>query len=814
MKSTKSHPLVAAAVSAALAAGSLSALAAENAYDELEEVVVTAQFVEQNLQETPVAITAITAEMLEARSQTRIADVTAQSPNVLLQVNPAGGGNSMRAFIRGVGQGDQSPSVDPGVGIYVDDVYFATITASVFELLDLERVEILRGPQGTLSGMNSQGGAVKMYSRKPTGEGGYVEGIIGNLDRRELRASGDFTLAPGKLFARVTGMSRSREGYVKRLDYACMHPDDPYVISGAIPRGNHTTDCSMGTLGGQSVTALRGSLRWVASDDVEVNLIGDVTSDKSESQPMTLLRAAEFVPGASLSYQGVPYDNRYVAWGPEAGDTVVRDPYVNYADFLIPGVTYTPLDVAGTPGPNNGVFYAEPVNQANSWGASAAIDWRLPNGLMLKSITGYRDYTTVSGHDNDGSPAALLASLSEFYHDQFSQELRLSGRALDGMLDFTVGGMYFRQKTTYETRESDPFLVFFGPDPMNFPIFDFIQTDTTKNTFKGAFLHTLWHFTDQFSASAGIRYTDQDKDYTYYRFNVDGVNPFQPLSDPANPLNGRTGNFSGSHTDYRVSLDYKWTDDVMTYLSFATGFKGGGVTPRPYVPEQVRGFGPEELEAWEFGLKSRLFDRRLQANLALFYNDYIGYQGMASNCVDENGQLLPEGPQRSPCGQYLNVADAKVKGAELELEIRPVRGMLIDAAYSYLDFKFGAPYVETGSVIEGQRAPGIGRTKWSTGVQYTWNLPSGATFTPRLDVFYTPGYCGNLACDPVVSNSPYKMANARLTYRTADESWNVALEVTNLDDKLYYINKFYAGTYVTAMPGAPRSWALSVRRRF
>src|SRR5690606_12486592 len=158
-----------------------------------------AQFIELNLQETPVAITAITGEMLEARSQTRIADVTAQSPNVLLQVNPAGGGNSMRAFIRGVGQGDQSPSVDPGVGIYVDDVYFATITASVFELLDLERVEILRGPQGTLSGMNSVGGAVKMYSRKPAGEGGYVEGIIGSLDRREVRASGDFTLVPERL---------------------------------------------------------------------------------------------------------------------------------------------------------------------------------------------------------------------------------------------------------------------------------------------------------------------------------------------------------------------------------------------------------------------------------------------------------------------------------------------------------------------------------------------------------------------------------------------------------------------------------------
>ncbi len=184
--------------------------------------MVTAQFVEQNLQETPLAITAFTGDMLEARSQTKIADVAAQTPNVILQVNPAGGGNSMRAYIRGVGQGDQSPSVDPGVGIYVDDVYFATITASVFELLDLDRVEILRGPQGTLNGMNSMGGSVRLFSRKPAGEGGYLEGTLGSLDRRELRGSADFAIVPDHLFARISGMSRERDGYVTRYDYACM----------------------------------------------------------------------------------------------------------------------------------------------------------------------------------------------------------------------------------------------------------------------------------------------------------------------------------------------------------------------------------------------------------------------------------------------------------------------------------------------------------------------------------------------------------------------------------------------------------------
>src|SRR6202000_481722 len=129
----------------------------------LETVTVTAQFRTENLQQTPLAITAITASMLEARSQTSLQDVTAQAPNVILQQNGAGGGLSMRAQIRGIGQTDFDPAVDPGVGVYIDDVYFATLTGSDFELLDLDRVEILRGPQGTLSGMNSLGGSVKLY---------------------------------------------------------------------------------------------------------------------------------------------------------------------------------------------------------------------------------------------------------------------------------------------------------------------------------------------------------------------------------------------------------------------------------------------------------------------------------------------------------------------------------------------------------------------------------------------------------------------------------------------------------------------------
>ncbi len=199
------------------------ACAADAGEDVLGEVVVTAQFREQNVQDTPLAITAISAEMLESRNQTNLAEVTNQAPNVTLKPQGAAFGPSLGASIRGVGQFDFNPALEPGVGIYVDDVYYATLTGSILDLLDLERVEILRGPQGTLAGKNSIGGAVKLFSRKPQGEGGYLAGTYGSRDRIDIRGSADFALSE-KVFARISGVSKEQRGYIERRDYGCDHP--------------------------------------------------------------------------------------------------------------------------------------------------------------------------------------------------------------------------------------------------------------------------------------------------------------------------------------------------------------------------------------------------------------------------------------------------------------------------------------------------------------------------------------------------------------------------------------------------------------
>src|SRR6188768_1386352 len=261
---------------ALLMTGSAFAQQADNT-DQLEEITVTAQFRSENLQETPLAITAVTGDMLEARSQTSIYEVAAQAPSVFLAPQAQANGSGLIAYIRGVGQTDFNFALEPGVGLYVDDVYLPTLTGSLLDLLDLDRVEILRGPQGTLSGRNSIGGAIKLFSKRAEGHGGNLSLTYGSYDRVDVRASGDFTLIDDKLFVRVAGVSKNRDGYVDRIDYGCINPGS------GVPTLRLSQGCKLGTLGGVSYTAGRMNLRWLASDSVEVNFNADITNDSSEA---------------------------------------------------------------------------------------------------------------------------------------------------------------------------------------------------------------------------------------------------------------------------------------------------------------------------------------------------------------------------------------------------------------------------------------------------------------------------------------------------------------------------------------------------
>jgi iron complex outermembrane recepter protein len=730
---------------------------------QLEEVVVTAQFREQNLQQTPIAITAVTAGMLESRNQTDIAMVAGQSPNVTLQPNGAAFGSSMVAFIRGVGQTDFNLALEPGVGIYVDDVYYATLTGSLLDLLDLDRVEILRGPQGTLAGKNSIGGAIKLFSQKPTGDGGgYLEATAGTLNRVDARGAGDFKLSEN-VFARVSFSTKHHDGYVKRVDYGCTHPGSN------VPQHNVGDGCELGRDGSQAYTAGRVALRWIASDAVELNLAADLTNDQSGVQANTLIKYSGALGAATFTngVNGAPiaFGPQFVPYGSYSQDpNQPNDPYLSYAtytsnagSFIFGPDPYAPITVP-------------PINHFKTYGFSGVLTWKLNDNLNFTSISAYRNYTNQFAEQTDASPVGVQILLQRQFHHQFSQELRLNGRA-GTAVDYTVGAFYLDQDGGLNARVGLPWVGF-----------DFIHgPDSTPAKTKAGFVNADWHVTDALTVGGGVRYSDEQKDYTYLRHNSDNTD----VTDPAGynglvaGLNGSQAHFEGTRTDWRVHLDYQITPDIMPYIQTSTGYKGGGVNPRPFTPPQTLSFDPETLKAYEFGLKTNLFDHRMRLNTAVFYNQYDDIQLTLSACPT------------SPCALPANVGSAHVKGAEVEAEVRPTDNWELDASASYLDFQYTQITDPNSNITLDMKTPYTPKTKWSFGTQYELPLGGMGTLTPRVDVSHQSSVFSAAINDPVWNEiDGYTVTNAKVTWRNTEGDWQAALNVTNVTDKLYYLTYF------------------------
>ena len=785
--STVSSLALASALSFTFAAASSGPALAQDE-NVLETITVTAQFRKQNLQQTPIAITAVNSEMMDARSQTSIYQVSAQAPNVTLKPQGAAFGPSMGASIRGVGQYDFNPAYEPGVGLYVDDVYYATLTGSIFDLLDLDRVEILRGPQGTLAGRNSIGGAVKLYSKTPEGDGtGNVEATYGSRNRLDLRGSVDFKITDD-LFARVSGVAKKQDGYVNRLDYGCVFPESG--IPQQKPVGS--SDCVMAKEGEVDYNGARAMLRWDNGGPIEVNIIGDFTHD-DRTQSATVLTYANFpldvttdpatraAQAAAIDpYTGgaTAYDSRFV---PPIGS------YYNYAGY------FSPADATH---PDN---RADGRTKFEGWGLSGKVDWDLGSNMNLESITAYRSYDSAFSNDDDVSPLAHSLGQGTLTFWSFSQEVRLNGSFGDAsQVEWTLGGFYMDQKSVYATHQDLRYAglsPFFGNDP--------VTADS-----KAAFLHVSWAATDKLNLVGGVRYTDESKEYTFSRRNADGT-PHALLG----ALDGVVGPYSGDKVDWRGAIQYQVTDNVMTYAQVATGFKGGGVNPRPFVATQVQPFGQEKLTSYEVGAKTELWDRRIRLNAAAFYSDYKDIQLTANSCPE----FSPPIPG-FPCALPINAGDAHVKGFEVETSIQPSEGLLVDASVSYLDFTYTYVNPAAGGIDLTDVSPYTPDLKWSFGVQYEAQLGgNNGTLTPRFDASYQGDIFTNASNSSLGKIHSYVLANARLTWRDADDTWEAALEVTNLFDRYYFQTKFdlsgLAG-FTSGQPGRPREWAFTVKRNF
>jgi iron complex outermembrane receptor protein len=738
--------------------------------------VVTAPFRETRLQDTPLAITATSGADLAARGQTKLTDL--QAPSLAIQPATGGYGPAAQIYIRGVGQYDSNFSFEPGVGVYIDDVYYSTVLGNVFNLVDLDRVEVLRGPQGTLAGKNSIGGAIKLYSKKPDGGGSnFVEVEAGSYNLVNVRAAANMTIVDDKVFARISGMAKHTTGYVDRVDYKCANPTSAlptYATSG--------NSCLLGHEGGSNDIAVRGQLRILPVERLEINLSGDYFMSRGDPSPDILIAARQFttptVNGVAFGPMFIPPNN-----------------YTSYALFR---------------GSTISSFEGTPKSDLTSWGLSGSLDYEIADGIKFTSITAYRSAATDYGYDYDLSPIPKSESNNQPRQHQFTQEVRLNAE-IGKFADLTVGGFYYRGSALQNQRSLIASINS-----------DFFAADTIESKSKSAFAHVVVQATDRLNLTGGVRYTDDNKVYTFHRRTADGS-----FSPSQSPLNNVGGTFSKGVWDWRAVVDYRWSDAFMTYAQFSTGFKGGGVNPRPFAPNQVVPFGPERLKAYEVGFKSDFLDRMVRLNVSAFYNQYSNLQLQSSNPFFNVNMPVQNDPNlpnynptagTSPSGVFINAGDAHRKGFEAELTITPTQGLRINGSLSYLEGHYTSllPQATISGLNINMELPFSPKWQGNLGIQYELPVGSG-TLTPRIDYEYKGKYYANPVNDPRNLVAAHNVFNAHVTYRTGNGDWEFTGAVTNLTDKFYWVSKadlYVSSGYVTGIPSRPREWSLTLRRNF
>lgn len=740
---------------------------------QLEEILVTAQFKRENMQDTPIAITAVDAAAMESRGMTNLADAANHAPSVFIAPAAYGFGQSASVTIRGIGQADPHIALEPGVGIYIDDVYYGMLSGSIFELLDADRVEVLRGPQGTLEGKNSIGGSVKLFSTTPGPDpNAYVEAGYGSFNHFIARGATNITLIPDTLFARVSAGTIHEDGYLTELDYTCATGQPLNLGPGLSGSNRHNTaNCNIGTEGGKDVVSARASLRWIASEQVTDLFIADVTNDNSQN------------PAEKLLSQG--------------------STWAGTANFITCATCYTNYETnQGRPYPGTNVFSLPRTSPLNEWGVSNNLDVAFSDTLRLKSITGYRQEHTVFTQEGDASPADVVDQIWSMQTRQFTEEVRLLGK-IGPMVDWTVGGFYYDAHGFSSGRIAIPGGFLLGGGGLGL---DFLLDDPVQTRSESGFAHFVVHATDRLDVTLAGRYTSDKKDFTFNRLSLDGT-PFPPLSS----LENVTGNFKGNRFDYRAAIDYRWTDNLMTYAEVSTGYKGGGVNPRPYFASQVVNFNPETLLTYEVGLKSEFFDHRARVNLAAYDSKYKDIQLQLLQC--DNISPFPG----APCSATENVGDADVKGLEFETEVRATKQWSFDASAGYMDFRYTSTNPFSGVTIGMQNiyAP---KLTVAAGTQYVVDFSNGSSITPRIDYSYRSEIWTLPVNTPDNRLGGRGLANAHLAWKDSTQNWQATFSVTNLTNKFYIDSEnpnLGAPYYVNiGTPGRPREYMFTVKRSF
>lgn len=783
----------------------------------IEEIMVTATRRETPLQSTPISVSVIDSALIESSSPRDIGDLSVFTPN-FSAARVTSFANAASFAMRGVGQNNIIVYFEPPVSVLMDDFVLTSVQTQLLDTFDLEQVEVLRGPQGTLFGKNTTGGAISVKTKRPDLQqmGGAVEASAGSFGSLGVKGAIDIPLIENKLAARLVAAYEESDGYAKN--------GAAYNVQGFVPsKFNGLSGTGPGEdTGGIDMFHGRAKLLWEPREDFS----------------------------ALLQYEFVRDDTEFEA---TVNETPVGTGFV--FDLLGLGATpgKDPLDIAGTTNRSD-LLIDLPGLTVDIDGVYLNMDWDIGAGSFT-SITGYREQKSRLAGSETGNTVTVAADgevLSPFDinrsddRETFQQEIRFASD-FDGPLNFVAGGFYQSEEIDFCVAQTLGFLdllgaptaafSFFGQDYGTFNENSYVLCSAQESDSFALFAEGTYDLTDRLTLTAGLRMTWEDKEFlARQQIFVQELSGTPDLdftaADLSSPLDASVHKYpfgvvedddSVSEPTWRVSLGYQMTDDVYGYFTYSRGFKSGGYN------DQIGNSGafgndleafrqaaaptkPETADSYELGVKSVLADDRLRLNGTVFYVEYDDLQRQINIPLIVNGQ-------QQQITQFFNAASQDVWGIEGELTAIPVDGLTLRAVVGYQDCEVkefdtpGAGYDLT--VAPCERAP---EWQWTLDGTYEFSLADNLLLTLNANVNYTDE---NLYTQSIASEDfntfldERTLVNASVTLSTMDGRYYVRGIGRNIADKRYRVaTQVVAGLWTFANYGPPEYYGVEIGARW
>ncbi len=728
----------------------------------LEEIVVTARKRAEALEDTPVAVTAIGTQDLRSASVYRLDEVRELVPNLNLQETRLG--NVANFSIRGVGTGSEDIQFDPGVAIYLDGVFLPRASGSLLNVVDVEQIEVLRGPQGTLFGKNSVGGAINITTIKPRPEfEAFLRLRPGNFDSLDTEAMLNVPLVEDLLLGRFTFYSSQRDGYV----YDNFRDE---------------------TYGNADDLVFLGSLRLLATEDLTFDLSGMWSRSHSRGRGGQCRVVREDGPVAGLF--------------PQLFDACRRTSLFEWSS-----------DVHGI----------SDIVSSGTWGVLNYDigDLWVFEDLALKGIGSWNQQTTRLRFDVDGTsvPVTYLSAVGPPLLEgdpgpaqQTSGEIQLNGAALDGRLVF-VSGLFAQWEQAEDHRATNV-----GP-PLTAA--STLADSETDNWTWAPYLQMTAEVTDWLSLTGGVRYTEDNKKLSLQQTQTaTGTVSFPKATD--SKLFTKWTPMASIATIAPDHLLPDWTDHLMAYFTYAQGFKGGGFNALPGAPTELAApFDPETVDSFEIGFKSIFFDQRFTLNTAFFHAKYDDIQKVSVTTEGEGEEVVVRRITE-------NAASATIEGFEIEMLALPYEGLVVNGNIGFTDAKYDSfpnaisDFDDAEIDRSGESFNFVPEFTSFLAIQYAWPLEVSneilrGYLTPRFEWYYQSETHLNGPEIAESVQSGYNLLNARLSYDFWDDRAQVAMWGKNLADQEYIVfSTPTVSTYGTVLnyPGLPRTWGAEISYRF